>query len=388
MIRRFSTLYVGHIELERCGLDGTPADDRRYPNQRLTETFDTAIALAQATDALGYETLWLAEHHFQHEGYECIPNIPLLAVDLAHRTRRLKIGCAFNIVPTWHPLRLAEDYAVADILTGGRIVFGVGRGYHSREVETFGNPMLDGEANRALFEEQVEIILKAFREESFSHQGKHYTLPPEVPYRGYRLRELTLVPRPLRPVEVWQPIVSGSARSLDFMARHGIKGVISATAESVARRWLADYQAAARRHGRELALGEDVILGFRMCLDDNQEAAIRRARPYFEEHAKFMAPLGMLRYSEEHVTAVAARQAQSPTAATLDNGVRNRSWLCGSPADVTAYLKELEARYPGLEHVMIAWALGTPREVMLEQLARFAREVMPAFATAAAPASR
>jgi hypothetical protein len=92
-----------------------------------------------------------------------------------------------------------------------------------------------------------------------------------------------------------------------------------------------------------------------------------------------MAPLGMLRYSEEHVSAVAARQAQSPTAATLDNGVRNRSWLCGPPADVVAYLKELEVRYPGLEHVMIAWALGTPREMMLEQLARFAKEVMPAF---------
>ena len=93
-----------------------------------------------------------------------------------------------------------------------------------------------------------------------------------------------------------------------------------------------------------------------------------------------MAPLGMLRYSEEHVTAVAARQAQSATAATLENGVRNRSWLCGSPADVTAYLKEIEARYPGLEHVMIAWALGTPRDLMIEQLTRFAREVMPAFA--------
>ena len=100
---------------------------------------------------------------------------------------------------------------------------------------------------------------------------------------------------------------------------------------------------------------------------------MERARPYFEEHAKFMAPLGMLRYSEEHVKAVAARQAQSPTAATLENGVRNRSWLCGPPDDIVAYLKEVEQRYPGLEHVMIAWALGTPRELMIEQLTRFAR---------------
>src|SRR6185503_10890517 len=155
LITRFSTLYVGHIELERCGLAGVPADDRRYPNERLAEAFETATALARAADTLGYETLWLAEHHFQHEGYECIPSIPMLAVDLAHRTERVKIGCAFNVVPTWHPLRLAEDYAVADILTRGRVVFGVGRGYHTREVETFGNPMLDAEANRELFEEQV-----------------------------------------------------------------------------------------------------------------------------------------------------------------------------------------------------------------------------------------
>ena len=111
MIKRFSTLYVGHIELERCGLSGIPADDRRYPNHRLIEVFDTAVELARAVDALGYETLWLAEHHFQHEGYECIPNIPLLAVHIANHTKRLKIGCGFNIIPTWHPIRLAEDYA-------------------------------------------------------------------------------------------------------------------------------------------------------------------------------------------------------------------------------------------------------------------------------------
>jgi alkanesulfonate monooxygenase SsuD/methylene tetrahydromethanopterin reductase-like flavin-dependent oxidoreductase (luciferase family) len=380
MITRFSTLYVGHIELEHCGLSGIPADDRRYSNERLIEVFDTAAELARAADALGYETLWLAEHHFQHEGYECIPNIPMVAVDLAHRTERIKIGCAFNVVPTWHPLRLAEDYATADVLTKGRLVFGVGRGYHTREVETFGNPMLDAEANRELFEEQVEVILKAFRQESFSHQGKHYTIPADVPYRGYQMKEITLVPRPVhQPVEVWQPIVSGSARGLEFMARHRIKGVISATAEEFVERWFRDYQDAARRHGRQLQLGEDLILGFRMCLDETVVGAIERARPSFEEHAKFMAPLGMLRYSEEHVKAVAARQAQSPTTASLENGVRNRSWLCGPPGDVVAYLKEVERRYPGLEHIMIAWALGTPKAHMIEQLTRFAHEVMPAF---------
>src|SRR6266851_5085617 len=205
MIDKFMTVYAGHIDIPDHGQDATPANDRRYNNDQLASVFDKTEAIAKQMDRLGYDMMWLAEHHFQHEGYECLPNILMIAVHLAHVTKQLKIGCGFNIAPMWHPLRLAEDFAVADILTKGRTVFGVGRGYHSREVETFGAPMLDAEANRALFEEQVEIVMKAFREESFSHKGTHYTLPPSVPYRGYELKELTLVPRPVHPVETWQP---------------------------------------------------------------------------------------------------------------------------------------------------------------------------------------
>ena len=185
-------------------------------------------------DETGWDTLWLAEHHFQHEGNEVIPNLLMAAVHLCHLTKSLKIGCGFNITPMWHPLRLAEDFACADIMTKGRTIFGVGRGYHTREVETFGAPILDQNANRELFEEQVEIIFKAFDNERFSHQGKHYTLPPEVPYRGYTLKELTLVPRPIHlPVEIWQPVVSASARGLDFMVKHGIKGAVGGGAATM-----------------------------------------------------------------------------------------------------------------------------------------------------------
>jgi len=227
MISKFMTVYPGHIDLPDMGQDATPANERRFSNERLASVFAKTEALAKRLDALGFDTLWLAEHHFQHEGYECLPNILMVAVHLAHVTRRLRVGCGFNIAPMWHPLRLAEDFAVADILTQGRTIFGVGRGYHTREVETFGAPMQDGEANRELFEEQVEIIFKAFNNASFSHRGKHYTIPPEVPYRGYTCKEITLVPRPVnRPVECWQPIVSASPRGLDFMVRHGIKGLV------------------------------------------------------------------------------------------------------------------------------------------------------------------
>src|SRR5215475_12090622 len=269
-------VYAGHIDVPDHGQNATPANDRRYSNDELASVFDKTAAIAKKMDELGYDTLWLAEHHFQHEGYECLPNILMLAVHLAHITKQLRIGCGFNIAPMWHPLRLAEDFATADILTKGRTVFGVGRGYHSREVETFGAPILDQNANRELFEEQVEIIFKAFNESSFSHQGKHYTLPPEVPYRGYQLKELTLIPRPLHlPVEVWQPIVSGSQRGLDFMARHGIKGMILGTAAPFIDNWMHLYQETNARHGRQLQLGENLALGLWCYIDETHDKAKR-----------------------------------------------------------------------------------------------------------------
>ena len=103
MIKHFSSLYVGHIELDNVGADGTAPEDRRYPNERLTECFGMAESIAKQMDSQGYYALWMAEHHFQREGYECIPNLLMLSTYLSTQTKRLKFGCAFNIVPMWHP---------------------------------------------------------------------------------------------------------------------------------------------------------------------------------------------------------------------------------------------------------------------------------------------
>ena len=280
MITKFATVYAGHVDLPDMGQDATPANERRFSNEQLVGVFEKTDAIAKCMDDAGYYAIWLAEHHFQHEGYECIPNIMMVAVHLAHLTTRLRIGCGFNITPMWHPLRLAEDFATADILTRGRVVFGVGRGYHSREVETFGSPMLDAEANRELFEEQVDVVMKAFHSETFSHQGKHYTLPPAVPYRGYELRELTLVPRPLRqPVECWQPVVSASARGLDFMMKHRIKGLIGGGAATMAERSIHAYQEAAERAGLDYKLGEGLSLGSSSTWPSRARAPCARSRP-------------------------------------------------------------------------------------------------------------
>src|SRR3954469_3359931 len=262
MITKFDSLFAGHVDIENIGYGGTPINGRLYDNAHLSTALSKAQAIAHRMAEVGYTPFWMAEHHVQLEGTECIPNVLLMAPHLTHVTKNLKLGCGFNITPMWHPLRLAEDYAMADILSNGRVVFGVGRGYHTREVETFGAPLIDQDANRELFEEQVEIIFKAFNNERFSHHGKHYTLPPEVPYRGYTLKDLTLVPRPVHlPVECWQPVVSASARGLDFMVRHNIRGAVGGGAATMQGGAVRAYRDAAARAGKEWKLGENLMVG-------------------------------------------------------------------------------------------------------------------------------
>jgi alkanesulfonate monooxygenase SsuD/methylene tetrahydromethanopterin reductase-like flavin-dependent oxidoreductase (luciferase family) len=382
MITKFTTVYAGHVDLPDRGQDATPANERRYSNEHLASVFEKTEAIAKTMDALGYDTLWLAEHHFQHEGYECIPNILMLAVHLAHVTKRLKIGCGFNIAPMWHPLRLAEDFATADILTGGRTVFGVGRGYHTREVESLGGPMLDGEANREVFEEGVEIILKAFNEESFSYKGAHYSLPPRVPYRGYELKELTLVPRPIhRPVECWQPVVSASQRGLDFMIKHGIKGAVGGGAATMQGGPIIAYQEAAARAGKQLKLGEDLQIGLHFHLARTREQAIREIKPIYEEHVKMFAPLGFVPgLTPAQVDAVARRGGWDAAGVpNVEHYMKLGSWFAGTPAELIELLKGFEEKYPGMQHISLSSPIGTPRATMLEQFQWVAEEVMPSF---------
>jgi alkanesulfonate monooxygenase SsuD/methylene tetrahydromethanopterin reductase-like flavin-dependent oxidoreductase (luciferase family) len=382
MITKFSNVYAGHVDLGDMGQNATPANERRYPNEHLASVFEKTDAIAQCMDDHGFHTLWLAEHHFQHEGYEVLPNILMIAVHLAHLTQRLRTGCGFNITPMWHPLRLAEDFATADILTKGRTVFGVGRGYHTREVETFGAPMLDQDANRDLFEEQVEILMKAFDQERFSHKGKHYTLPPEVPYRGYTLKELTLVPRPVhRPVETWQPVVSAGARGLDFMMKHRIKGLIGGGAATMAEKSIYAFKEASDRAGLNYKLGEGLSLGIFYYLADSRERAVREITPFYEEHVKMFGPLGF-------VPGITPTQLEASTkrggwgaagVPTVEHYMKVGAWFAGPPEELIAYLRQLETKYPGLEYVHLSNSMGTPKAVMLDQLAWLGKEVMPHF---------
>ena len=384
MITKFDSLFAGHIDMDNVGYGGVPVNDRVFDNESLSGVFDKTTAIAKTMDGLGYDTLWLAEHHFQPEGYECLPNVLMLAVHLAHLTSNIRLGCGFNIAPMWHPLRLAEDYATADILTGGRVVFGVGRGYHTREVETFGSPLLDQPANRNLFEEQVDIVFEAFEKESFSHRGENYSIPPNVPYRGYTLEEITLVPRPLnRPVECWQPIQSATPRGLDFMAKHGMSGIIGGGSSEggAMEKAVLGFRDAYGRAGVELEAGEKLSIGFHYHIADTQEKAMREVAGMYEENLKMFGPLRLVRALSDEQIEVMSDAKLAPTAdlPRVEDAVESGGVLAGPPDLIIEQLKNLEKKYPGLERISVSHPMGTPETVLTEQLQQFAEEVIPAF---------
>ena len=385
MITKFDSLYAGHVDMTDIGYGGMPVNDRKFDNDHLITAYSKAEAIAKTLDANGFDTMWMAEHHFQPEGYECIPNLIMLNVHLAHLTKNIKFGCGFNIAPMWHPLRLAEDYATADILTNGRVIFGVGRGYHTREVETFGSNITDQDANREEFEEAVDVIFKAFNNESFSHQGKYYTLPPEVPYRGYTLKELTLVPRPKTlPVECWQPIQGGTQRALDFMAKHGIKGILGGgVAEGgVMDSIMTGYRDALVRSGKtDAQLGEGLSVGFHFHLAPTVEQAIKESKGFYEENLKMFGPLRLHRgLTDEQIEIMGdPRRAPDGGLPSIEDAVKSQAFLAGPPERIIEQLKSVEKEYPALERIGVSHPMGTPQSVITEQLEWFGKEVMPAF---------
>ena len=384
MITKFDSLFAGHIDMDNVGYSGIAVNDRLFGNDSLSGVFDKTSKIAKTMDAGGFNTFWMAEHHFQPEGYECLPNVLMLAVHLSHLTSNIKLGCGFNIAPMWHPLRLAEDYATADILTGGRTVFGVGRGYHTREVESFGSPLLDQPANRNLFEEQVDIMFKAFHNESFSHKGENYVIPPEVEYRGYDLKEITLVPRPVNtPVECWQPIQSATPRGMDFMAKHGISGIIGGgSSEGGAMvNAMNAFRDAYQRVGTELELGEKLSIGFHYHIADSKEKAMAEVAGYYEENLKMFGPLRLVRALSEEQIEIMGDPLLAPTAdlPKVEDAVAAGGVLAGPPDLIIEQLKELENLYPGLDRVSVSHPMGTPETVITEQLQQFSEEVMPAF---------
>ncbi len=143
-----------------------------YPDhiaRSLSEFYSELREQARLADELGYYSFWVAEHHF-HE-YGVVPRPTMLLAAIAQCTKAIKLGSAVAVLPFDNPLRAAEDFAMLDIISGGRLEFGVGSGYLKHEYEGFG---LDPEERRGRFDEALELICKSWRGERFSFDGKFF----------------------------------------------------------------------------------------------------------------------------------------------------------------------------------------------------------------------
>ena len=163
-------------------------------DQRLQEALWAARDVAQAMDRLGYDVLWTAEHHFQREGYECLPNlINSEGPWLATQTERLKFGCAFNILPVSDPAgrRLCDGVSRRGDASSWGWVAATIRARWKRSAL----PCSMRRPNRELFEEQPAPA-QVLQRGRLSSQGQVLRCPPAGRYRGYRLEEITVVPRP------------------------------------------------------------------------------------------------------------------------------------------------------------------------------------------------
>jgi alkanesulfonate monooxygenase SsuD/methylene tetrahydromethanopterin reductase-like flavin-dependent oxidoreductase (luciferase family) len=140
--------------------------ERRVP---LQQVYARALDRIVVMDRAGYDAVWLAEHHFTT--YSVCPSVHLMALEAAHRTERLRIGTAVSLAALYHPLRLAEEVALLDVLTAGRVNWGAGRGFEPAEFAAFGVP-LDETAPR--FREAVEVVLEAWSNERLTFHGKYW----------------------------------------------------------------------------------------------------------------------------------------------------------------------------------------------------------------------
>jgi alkanesulfonate monooxygenase SsuD/methylene tetrahydromethanopterin reductase-like flavin-dependent oxidoreductase (luciferase family) len=241
-------------------------------------------------DKLGYDYFWMTEHHFQPEGAEFSTNPVLSQVAVAMHTKRIRLGQATNVITMHHPVRLAEEVAMLDILSGGRVEMGVGRGYQPREVDVMGrnlgSTIQDQERNRIYFEEAFEVLMKCWTQPSFSHHGENLSIPPahakwnhsqtiayfSQPCMGRSvdevlklgkpdfysggppilattttLKEISVFPQTLQQPhpQIWAPMTSD--RTIQWAAQHGVNGIFLAENNSRLKRNVELYHEEAER---------------------------------------------------------------------------------------------------------------------------------------------
>lgn len=382
---KIGAFFFGGVEMSDAGAGAPAPMDRRYDNEACWKATQEYVNSAVEADRLGYDSFWTTEHHFQYEGYEVIPNGLLISTWIAAHTENLRFGAMFNVVPQWNPLRLAEDFATLHNLSGGRGILGVGRGTVPREVlhlndkgvsiGSHDNPdqAAADELNREVFEESMEIIRRALNQESFSFQGKHFQLPvPGIPDRGSTVQELTLIPRPRYPFEIWQAVTSPPTLGYVPVVGHG--AVFWNQHHAFIKRFWDTYgEKYAEAHGTELAPHEKRMLVISVRVEDTYERAVETARPGHDEFWKFLGPYGWSRgYMGED-----GKPAKPGLIPTLEESLENKTILLGTPEQVAEgvqFYKDLL----GIEHLTIfPHLIGDSYKKADEQMARFMEEVVP-----------
>src|SRR6185436_4923887 len=147
----------------------------------LEEVYARALERIEIMDKTGFDAVWLAEHHFTT--YSVCPSVHMMGVLAAARTKRLRIGTAVSLAALYHPVRLAEEVALLDMLSGGRVNWGAGRGFAPSEFDAFGVPP---EESAERFRETVEVVLQAWTEQHLNYQGAHF-----------KFENIEVMPKPL-----------------------------------------------------------------------------------------------------------------------------------------------------------------------------------------------
>lgn len=326
------------------------------------------LALGELAEPLGFDSLFALEHHFT--GYAMSPSPTQLLSYFAGRTRRITLGTAVIVLP-WHdPVRVAEEIALLDILTGGRCLFGFGRGAASVEYAGFRVSM---EEARPRFVEAAQIVIKALTNEVFDWDGEYYTIPTT-----------SIRPRPISHPERRFYASSVSPESAEIMAKLGF-GVLVVmqnewpkAAEDVER-----YRQIASSVGHT---PRPPIVLMNVSVAESRDEAHERAVTYLSR--KWDSIDSHYHFSDGHLASVKGYEFYGKMAKTYskmkDEGYRQKATefyvkiqVCGTPDDCLQQVAELQ-RLTGLDHLVTELAFGgMPHEEAELNMRFFAERVMP-----------
>ena len=265
--------------------------NKKSYNQILEEIRD----IATYCDQNDWDSIWFSEHHFSHEGMEVCPNPILLSSDIAARTRNIRIGQAASIITFWNPIRAAEDIALLDQLSNGRVEAGVGRGIYGREALNMNADadMKDQAKNFRLFEETLDIIKKAWTKKFFNHEGEFYTYPapnfewehdmspPSSEFMNLDtkiLEKISVVPQTVQKPHppLWQVVDSPS--SIEWAAKNDINIIMwIPPVQSLKKRFEIYQKAKSEKEKRHVELGEGISVVRDMFVANSMEEAKDKA---------------------------------------------------------------------------------------------------------------